>query len=128
MKPSLFVGSSREAVRIAEAVQQNLQHIADVTPWSQSVFELSKTTLHSLMKTVRHHDYAVFVFAPDDVVLLRNEVQLATRDNVMFELGMFISALGPERCFFLVPSNIGDFRIPTDLAGITPARYDPTSH
>jgi Predicted nucleotide-binding protein containing TIR-like domain len=86
MKPSLFVGSSSEAIRIAEAVQQNLQHIVDVTIWNQSVFELSRTIVHNLLKSVRRHDYAVFVFASDDVMLLRNEIQLATRDNVMFEL------------------------------------------
>jgi len=128
MKPTLFVGSSKEALPIAEAVQSVLQNTVDVTLWNQGIFHLSRTTLDSLLKTSRAHDYAVFVFAPDDVILLRNEIQLITRDNVMFELGMFISALGPERCFFLVPSNVGEFRIPTDLAGITPARYDPTSH
>jgi hypothetical protein len=128
MRPSLFVGSSVESVRIAEAVQRHLQHVADVTPWNQIGFLLNKPILDTLLKEVRRHDYAVFVFASDDVVRLRNRTLLVTRDNVMFELGMFISALGSERCFFLVPRIEKPFRIPTDLAGITPAYYDPNSH
>ena len=38
----------------------------------------------------------------------------------------FSIPLGQNRCFFLMPSNEKDFRVPTDLAGITPGRYDPT--
>ena len=128
MKPSLFVGSSVESVLIAEAVQRNLQHVADVTPWNQVGFLLNKPILDTLLKEVHRHDYAVFVFASDDGVRLRKRTLLANSSNVMFELGMFISALGPERCFFLVPRIEKPFRIPTNLAGITPAYYDPNSH
>jgi hypothetical protein len=124
MKPSLFIGSSSEARPIAEAVQRNLSAVVKVSLWTQVGFDLSKSTLSTLMQEVRRYDYAAFVFAPDDVVRLRRKSLLTTRDNVMFELGMFMSVLGPERCFFLVPRTEKPFRIPTDLAGLTAAEYE----
>jgi predicted nucleotide-binding protein with TIR-like domain len=127
MKPSLFVGSSSESRFVAEAVQRNLSADVDVTLWTQVGFDLSKSTLSTLLREVRRYDYAAFVFAPDDVVRLRKQSLLATRDNVMFELGMFMSVLGPERCFFLVPRTEKPFRIPTDLTGLTAAEYEAGS-
>jgi hypothetical protein len=53
---------------------------------------------------------------------------LSTRDNVVFELGLFMAALGPDRCFYLVPKTEQDFRIASDLKGLTTVIYDPTSH
>ena len=46
------------------------------------------------------------------------------RDNVLFELGMFMSALGPRRSFYLVITDQRggakrEVNIPSDLAGIT---------
>lgn len=70
-------------------------------------------------------DFALFVFTPDDVLKLREKEWHAVRDNVLFELGLFLSKLGRHRCFFLLPRHLNDFRIPTDLTGITPLTYDP---
>lgn len=126
--PSCFVGSSSECRRVAEAVQRRLSGDLAVTLWTQVGFELSKPTLETLMRELRRYDYAIFVFAPDDVVRLRKKTMLATRDNVMFELGLFMASLGPERCFFLLPHTEKPFRIPSDLAGLTAAMYDLENH
>ena len=40
------------------------------------------------------------------------------RDNVIFELGLLMGALGRERVFILKPRNV-DIRIPSDLLGVT---------
>jgi Predicted nucleotide-binding protein containing TIR-like domain len=128
MRPSLFIGSSVESIRIAKAVQTELAYDVDATVWDQGIFTLSRDTLESLLEASQNYDYALFILSGDDIVLLRKELKVIARDNVMFELGLFFGALGKERCFFMVPSNIDDFHIPTDLAGITPAKFDPTSH
>lgn len=128
-KPSCFVGSSSESKLVAEAVKRNLpSDLLDVSPWTQVNFELNKIALQTLLHEVRKHDFAVFVFAPDDLTRLRDTRLYSTRDNVIFELGMFITALGPERCFFLVPETAEPFRIPTDLVGLTVPRYDPNGY
>lgn len=125
MKPIVFIGSSAESHNIALAIHNNLIHIADPILWSQGVFELSSTARESLMKYVRQSDYGVFLFSPDDKIEIRNVQQNAVRDNVIYELGLFTGWLGAERCFIVRPRGSKNFRIPTDLLGITVAEYDP---
>jgi hypothetical protein len=127
MKPSMFVGSSVEGLQIAEAIQTNLAHTVDCHLWTQGVFGVSGGTLEELIRAAGRYDFATFILSPDDVTMLRNEVYDTARDNVIFELGIFAGALGKNRVFFVTPDQKG-FHIPTDLLGITPAKYIPGSH
>ena len=124
MKPKIFIGSSREGVNIADAIHANLTYDAECTVWNSGVFQLSQTTLSDLVRVLRESDFGVFVFSPDDISLMRGSANPTVRDNVIFELGLFIGRLGPERCFFLVPDHAADLRLPSDLAGVTPGRYE----
>ncbi|MCW5198858.1 nucleotide-binding protein [Desulfobulbus sp. F4] len=56
--------------------------------------------------------------------IIRQQEKSIVRDNVVFELGLFIGSLGKERCFILKPRNI-DLHLPTDLLGMTLADYEP---
>lgn len=123
MKPKIFIGSSVEGLSIAYAIQQNLSHDAESTVWDQGVFKISKTTIESLSDVLDTIDFAIFVFHPDDITTIRGEDSLSIRDNVLFEFGLSIGRLGRERVFFITPDGI-DFHIPTDLLGVTPAKYD----
>lgn len=126
MKPSLFIASSSESVDVAFALQENLEHIAEVTVWSQGVFDLSRFALESLIDILDTADFGLFVFAPNDVLSIRGQDKQAVRDNVLFELGLFIGRLGRERNFIVIPKgNEEGFRLPTDLLGLTPALYEP---
>ncbi len=124
MKPKLFIGSSVEGLETAYVVQQNLNHETESTVWTQGIFELSKHTLESLTESVNSSDFGVFIFTPDDILMMRGSEYSAARDNVLFEFGLFIGKLGRERVFFIVPDG-SVVHIPTDLLGITPGKYDP---
>lgn len=128
MKPSIFLGSSGQALSVARAVQAVLARDADVTLWTQGLFPLSSVTVQQLLRATRSHDYAIFVLADDDLAIIKGEIHKITRDNVLFELGMSIATVGLERTFLLVSTASPDFHLPTDLAGITVAGYDPNSH
>jgi tetratricopeptide (TPR) repeat protein len=123
MKPKLFIGSSVEGLPIGYAIQKNLRRVAEVTIWDQGVFLLSATTLESLLSAAPRFDFAAFVFSPDDVTKIRQEEHSTVRDNVVFELGLFVGRLCRERCFVFVPENT-QLHVPTDLIGLTPATYE----
>jgi Predicted nucleotide-binding protein containing TIR -like domain len=124
MKPRIFVASSSESLEIAYALQSNLDADAEVTVWSQGVFVLSSNTLDDLIKVAGEFDFGLFVFSPEDIVKIRDRQFLATRDNVIFELGLFIGRLGKERNFLVVPVGRQDFHLPTDLIGINLATFN----
>lgn len=124
--PRLFIASSTEAIPVAEAVNIRLEPVARVKQWDNA-FDLSTLTLPTLLAKTEETDFAVFVFHKDDKTIIRGNVYSSVRDNVLFELGLFVGSLGIEKCFVLLPRSAeGEFRLPTDLAGLTVASYDDT--
>ena len=121
-RPSLFIGSSVEGLDVAYALQECLEYDAEPTVWPQGVFNPTGGTLSALLDVARRTDFAVFVFTPDDIRTMRKSVGQTPRDNVVFELGLFIGAIGPSRCFFLMPADVS-MQLPTDLIGLTPLTY-----
>ncbi len=122
-KARLFIGSSVEHLDIAYAAQEELERSAEVTVWTQGIFAPSASTMSSLFDALDSYDVALFVFAPDDVLRMRGKQVDVARDNVVFELGLFIGRLGLARVFFLTPRDTA-LHLPTDLLGITPLTYD----
>jgi hypothetical protein len=123
-KPKVFIGSSSEATEIALAIQNGLSGVADVDVWSQGMFRAGTIPFEVLERAVDGFDFAIFVFAKDDVLKMRNQSFAAVRDNVVFELGLFIGKLGRERSVFVVPRGAEDLHLPSDLSGVTPATFD----
>ena len=121
-RPVVFIGSSTEGLSIAEAIQINLEHKCDCVIWSQGVFGLGEGTLEALVRVVSTYDFAVLVLTPDDLVSKRENKGRQPRDNVLFELGLFMGRLGRDRTFIVHPRDT-DLELPTDLAGITPATF-----
>ena len=125
MKSRIFIASSVEGLKVAYAIQGHLENHGEVTVWNQAVFQLSSSTLDDLADTLSTTDFGIFVFYPDDALRIREEEYESVRDNVILELGMFIGRLGKKRCFIVSPRTQTPLRIPTDLLGVTQARYEP---
>jgi len=123
MKPRIFVGSSVESLPVAYAIQEQLEHEADVTVWTQGVFAPSSTALQSILRALDNSDFAIFVLAADDISNIRHADVRVARDNVVFELGIFTGRLGAANSFFLIPDDVVDFHLPSDLLGHTPLKY-----
>jgi len=103
-------------------VEVNLKDDAEVTVWCSGVFGLSHGTLQSLVAALDRFDFAILILTPDDVVSSRDVSSQAPRDNVLFELGLFMGRLGPTRTF--VVCSDAAMKLPSDLAGVTLAHYD----
>lgn len=125
-RPTIFVGSSSEGLKYAKALQVNLDVSCEVVVWSQGVFGLSGGTLDELVERLRTVDFSVLVVTPDDTIDSRGKVQPSPRDNVLLELGICIGMLGRERTF-LVHDRSHEIKLPTDLAGVTKASFQPHS-
>jgi hypothetical protein len=123
-KPNVFIASSAEALTVAEAVNIKLAYDANVKQWDNA-FDLSSVTITSLIQRANATDFGVFVFHKDDETTIRGDKYSSVRDNVLFELGLFIGVLGIDKCFIVVPeSKRTEFRLPTDLSGVTMTYYD----
>lgn len=123
VKPSLFIGSSSEGLDFARAVRTSLRDDVEVTLWNEGFFALGNTFIESLVTALPRFDFAVLVLTPDDLLQSRASELLSPRDNVLFELGLFMGRLGRSRTFILHQRAPAP-KIPSDLAGVTTAVYD----
>lgn len=120
---SVFIGSSSEALEVARAISEGLECCADPVIWDEDVFEFGRGYLEELMAELEKHDFAVLVLTPDDVVESRGDNQRSPRDNVLFELGLFMGKLGRERTFIVCDSST-KMKLPSDLAGVSFITYE----
>lgn len=129
MKRKLFIGSSGEGLKVAQNIKSIIENKCgdwiEVTIWNEGdIFTLNAATLDCLIRTAMRYDYAVLVATNDDVVIKRGVEQLTARDNVIFEAGLFLGALGKNRTFIVVDNAIN---LPTDFNGTTVCYYDSSS-
>ncbi|HEY5883905.1 MAG TPA: nucleotide-binding protein, partial [Pyrinomonadaceae bacterium] len=124
MKPRVFIASSTESSEVARALQLELDSWTETTIWSQGVVAPSSTILDDLIRAANNYDFGIFVFSHDDIVRIRSEEFWIARDNIVFELGLFIGEIGKERTFLVLPRNQEKFHLPSDLAGFTPVTYE----
>lgn len=123
-RPSLFIASSTEGLAVAHALQELLHYDMEPTVWSQGLFQPTASLLQKLVREAQQYDLAVFIFVPDDDLVLRQQEYRAVRDNVVFEYGLFVGTLGLERCFLITPFDAPALRLPTDLLGAVPMTFN----
>jgi predicted nucleotide-binding protein len=122
-QPMLFIGSSTEALSIANELQGGFKHDNfDAIIWKDGVFGPGGVAFDSLAQMAGRADFAAFIISPDDTVISRDAEKLAPRDNVIFELGLFMGVLDRQRVF-LIREHDSDVKIPSDLLGITQVTY-----
>jgi CRP/FNR family cyclic AMP-dependent transcriptional regulator len=123
--PRIFTGSASESFGIAKEVHARLQKakVESVIWKSTRVFRPSHTTIDSLSRQVDQSDFGVLILGPDDYVTSRKQKQRAPRDNVLFELGLFMGGISRERTFTLLPRGI-KVKKPSDLLGVTDLYYE----
>lgn len=122
-RPLVFVGSTWEARETAKAVRENLAGDADILLWTEA-FRAGESFLSALERNAARCDFAVVVWTPDDTTMSRDQESASPRDNVVFELGLFIGKIGAERGYCVHPERTG-MKMPSDLLGITTVSYRP---
>lgn len=123
----VFIMSSAEALPIVDLLIAQFEHDPFLAvAWKNGVFRASNYTLDELEAQLDDADFAIAIAHQDDVVIMRGDEWPTVRDNVVFELGMFMGRLGRRRAFLMEPRD-ADLKLPSDLAGLTtiPYRYEP---
>ena len=124
MKRKLFIGSSKEGLFYANLVKEIITKECgdwlECEVWNESgIFTLNKSTLENLVKASRRFDYGILIATSDDLALIRLKARSIPRDNVIFEMGLFLGSLGLTRAFLLTQDNC---KLPSDYNGITTVR------
>jgi predicted nucleotide-binding protein len=120
--PSTFIGSSTEGLDVAREVELQLKRDAITKVWKDGVFGPTSGVLETLMNLLEQFDFAVMVLSPDDLAESHSQNATSPRDNVIFELGLFMGRLGRSRVFVVHEENAA-LKLPSDLAGITLLYY-----
>ena len=123
MKPRIFIGSSKESVKIAEKVKSLLDGEYVCQLWCDNFFDLGQCTYHELLKKSLSFDYAIFIGGKDDYVRRESDRthKYAARDNVYLEFGLYAGILTYARCFFLIQEGC---QIASDLLGVNVVFFD----
>ena len=74
-KPSVFIASSSEGLKIARAVKQQFSDYDEVDLWTENVFDLNRSYLESLLRKVNLYDFAILCLTADDLLESRGQTQ-----------------------------------------------------
>jgi hypothetical protein len=134
----IFIASSGRSTLLAESLQSEITSASrranlevDVVTWFRDgAFPPGEDTLNALIAhcggaaNVTPADFCAVLLTKDDELTKKGDKGDAPRDNCIFELGLFIGALGldPKRCFML--SSVGEQSLPSDLKGRTLITFD----
>lgn len=124
-EPRIFMISSREGQPILEEIRAGLARagLTDSVLWSdEEIFPPGAYPLENLKREVALADFAIALAHPDDIRRSRGRQRVVPRDNVVFELGWFMSILDRHRTILLVP-EVTEVEMPTDFKGLTPLSY-----
>lgn len=124
-EPVLFVACSTESLSIAHEIQAAFDYDPiTVEIWTDGVFNPSNTPIEDLTSLIGRIDFAVVIMTGDDRIASRKTENFGPRDNVIFELGLAIGAIGRARTLMLTPRG-ADLKFPSDLLGVRPIDFLP---
>jgi predicted nucleotide-binding protein len=121
--PKLFIMSSSEAKNVAECLRAGLEKDVFSKVWNDGVFFAGGYPLEALEQQVNESDFAVAIAEPDDISESRGVRAPTLRDNVLFELGLFMGKLTRYRTILIHP-EIKNLKLPSDLQGLTLIPYE----
>ena len=98
-KIRIFIISSAEALPVARAVQNSFEHDPFTSVvWTDGVFKIANYPLQDLEAQIDDSDFAIAIAHADDFTESRNQNWPSPRDNVVFELGLFMGAARASSC------------------------------
>ena len=137
MEPIVFLASSGTAFPMVKALHRCLKNEGIICQEWKADDTFGGYTYTDLLEAASKCHYAICVMWPDDELKAAKSGKThVTRDNVVFEAGLFSGVLSPnlwkhnvkaeKRVFLWVNNEHATHHIPTDLSGLHQARYNFT--
>jgi hypothetical protein len=119
LPPRVFVASSTASATLAHRLADRLKPDVAADVWD-TLFKPGDNTLDNLLLFSSLYEFGIFVLSADDLTTAKDVQRYQPRDNVIFELGVFMGSVGRSRAFaVVVDDGGGDVKLPSDLAGNT---------
>lgn len=122
MKVKVFIGSSKEALDKARAIQDLLFEAAGEVDtikvmgwWHDECFPAGQGFMDALEHWIHQTNCAILVATEEDNVTQRGKETFQPRNNIILEYGMFSAVHGRDRTVLAV---IGNPQLPSDLDGV----------
>jgi hypothetical protein len=115
-KSRIFIASSYGAICVAEMLRNELlTDYCEADVWNDAIQACpGQAEIETLEQLTKKYDFAVIILSGADVHA-SNE-NLNSRDNCVFQAGLFMGSIGRKRCFLL--SSVDRNCLPTSLDGI----------
>jgi predicted nucleotide-binding protein len=122
---SVFIGSSMTNIAVANLVKDGMVLLGytNTTVWNEGIFGLTEGIFERLLGMATQFDFAILIWAADDITTSKGRSVASPRDNIIFEGGLFMGAIGRERVF-IVCDEAKEVKRPSDFSGVTLAYYD----
>jgi hypoxanthine phosphoribosyltransferase len=125
-RPKVFLASSSEAANLLDRLAFMVEAEGAAALRWPDAFPAGQFVLEGLIEASRTVDGALILATADDLLSQRGHEAWAPRDNVLVELGIFVSALSRRRAALVVAVDPPrDIRLPSDLAGLVPLTFAP---
>ena len=117
-KPVIFLASATESKKVLRDVALLVEACGGKPLPRPEAFPVGQYPLESLIEASRKVDGALVLASADDEVIQRGKRGWTPRDNVLLEVGIFVSALSRMRAalVYVAPAEV-QIRLPSDLTG-----------
>ncbi|MDP5220235.1 nucleotide-binding protein [Ruegeria sp. 2205SS24-7] len=123
-KPTIFVASSQENLKIAECLKEQVREFAEVVSWQDASAKHGEILFEHIKQLPHIYDFYISIFGPDREINHEQYTHL-TSENVVFEFGLFTGTVGTERSFIALPTTDKP-KLGADLRGVTYISYSLT--
>jgi len=109
--------SSLDTINLAQLLKKNLEvgtFVARI--WVEERERFSRTIIEMLHEIKTVYDFALVILTRDDESFNSDKHKQQARGNCFYETGLFMGALGRDRCFLV--SSVRKSELPSDLLGL----------
>ena len=123
-KSKIFIASSEKAHDFALMIRDeiNKAEYCEADTWRDALESTgAQSKIEALEQWIKVYDYAVIIFTNADLLVRAPGQDFKSRDDCVFEAGLFMAALERQRCTLL--SFVEKSALPSDLGGINSLKF-----